>query len=29
MGKIKISKIEVRKLFGVYDYDLQYNSSDL
>ena len=28
MGKIKISKIEVRKLFGVYDYDLQYNSSD-
>ena len=28
MGKLKISKIEVRKLFGVYDYDLQYNSSD-
>lgn len=26
MGKLKISKIEVRKLFGVYDYDLQYNS---
>lgn len=25
MGKLKISKIEVRKLFGVYDYDLLYN----
>ena len=27
MGKLKISKIEVRKLFGVYNYDLQYTSS--
>lgn len=29
MGKLKISKIEVRKLFGVYNYDLQYTSSDV
>ena len=29
MGKLKISRIEVRKLFGVYNYDLQYTSSDV
>ena len=29
MGKLKISKIEVRKLFGVYNYNLQYTSSDV
>lgn len=29
MGKLKISKIEVRKLFGVYNYDLLYTSSDV
>lgn len=29
MGKLKISKIEVRKLFGVYNYDLQYTSGDV
>lgn len=26
MEKLKISRIEVRKLFGVYNYDLQYAS---
>lgn len=29
MSKLKILKIEVRKLFGVYNYDLQYTSSDV
>ena len=29
MGKLKISRIEVRKLFGVYNYDLQYASNEV
>ena len=29
MWKLKISRIEVRKLFGVYNYDLQYASNEV